>query len=259
MVRGVVSPEERFREDPLRLLRAVRIAAELGFRIEEKTLKAISSMAEAIMNAAPERIRDELVKILLCGKPSQGLHLLRKTGLLGWILPELVAGGRVRGTIVDQVAPDPVLRLSALFCAIAQSSSPDHGTKSEKAAKSIMLRLCFSKSTIRRVVQLIKEQEALSGYHSSWSDGDLRRIVRRAGAEHMEALIALRRAGLLAWGRRSHQPLHLLDEIQERIRGVMKTPVVRGPQDLAIDGSKIMKVTGLSPGPEVGRTCKAPL
>jgi len=197
MVRGVVSPEERFREDPLRLLRAVRIAAELGFRIEEKTLKAISSMAEAIVNAAPERIRDELVKILLCEKPSQSLHLLRKKGLLGWILPELVSGGRVRGTIVDQVAPDPVLRLSALFCAIAQSSSPDHGTKSEKAAKSIMLRLCFSKSTIRRVVQLIKEQEALADYHSSWSDGDLRRIVRRTGEEHMEALIALRRAALL--------------------------------------------------------------
>ena len=83
VVRGVVSPEERFREDPLRLMRAVRIAAELGFRIDGKTLKAISSMAEAITAAAPERIRDELVRILLCEKPSQGLHLLKKTGLLG--------------------------------------------------------------------------------------------------------------------------------------------------------------------------------
>jgi len=256
MVRGVVSPEERFREDPLRLLRAVRIAAELGFRIEEKTLKAISSMAEAIVNAAPERIRDELVKILLCEKPSQSLHLLRKKGLLGWILPELVSGGRVRGTIVDQVAPDPVLRLSALFCAIAQSSSPDHGTKSEKAAKSIMLRLCFSKSTIRRVVQLIKEQEALADYHSSWSDGDLRRIVRRTGEEHMEVLIALRRAALLTSGRHGHREMLLLDEIRARMKEVMKTVLVRGPQDLAIDGSKIMKVTGLSPGPEVGRIVK---
>ena len=97
VVRGVVSPEERFREDPLRLLRAVRIATELGFRIEAKTLKAISSMAEAITDVAPERIRDEVVKILLSEKPSKGLHLLRKTGLLGWILPELVGMGRVRG------------------------------------------------------------------------------------------------------------------------------------------------------------------
>ncbi len=78
MVRGVVSPEDRFREDPLRLIRAVRFAAELEFRIEGKTLKAISSMAETITTAAPERTRDEMIKILLCEKPSQGLHLLRR-------------------------------------------------------------------------------------------------------------------------------------------------------------------------------------
>jgi tRNA nucleotidyltransferase/poly(A) polymerase len=266
VVRGVVSPEDRFREDPLRLMRAVRIATELGFRIEGKTLKAVSSMSEAITAAAPERIRDELVRILLCEKPSQGLHLLRRTGLLVQILPELVEAGRVKGSAsrtttlnryilaaVDQGAPDPFLRLAALFCGMDQSASPDHGTKSEKVAKQIMARLRFSNRMIRQVVQLVQEQGALADYHSSWSDGELRRFIRRVGAERMEALIALRRAGLLTSGRRGHERLRLLGEIQGRMKDVMKTPLVRGPQDLAISGSKVMEVTGLSPGPEVGR------
>lgn len=266
VVRGVASPEERFREDPLRLMRAVRIAAELGFRIHEKSLKTISCMAEAITAAAPERIRDELVRILLCEKPSQGLHLLKKTGLMARIVPELVEAGSVRESLsrtmtvyrrilaaVDQVAPDPVLRLAALFHRIAQSASPDHETRSAKAAQEIMVRLCFSKSVIRQVVRLVQEQEALAGYHSSWTDGDMRRFIRRVGAEHVESLISLRRADLLTSARRGHKPLRLLNGIQRRTRAVMKTPLARGPQDLAISGSKVMEVTGLAPGPEVGR------
>jgi hypothetical protein len=154
---------------------------------------------------------------------------------------------------VDQVAPDPVLRLASLFHGIAQAASPDHETRSAKAAQEIMVRLCFSKSVIRQVVRLVQEQEALAGYDSSWRDGDLRRFIRRVGAEHVVSLIALRRADLLTSGRRGHQKLLLLDEIQGRIRDLMNAPLVRGPQDLAISGSKVMEVTGLSPGPEVGR------
>jgi len=261
VVRGVVSPEERFREDSLRLMRAVRIATELGFRIDGKTLKAISSMGETITAAAPERIRDELVRTLLCEKPSQGLDLLKKTGLLGLILPEFVELGKIKGdrrilAAVDQVAPDPVLRLAALFHGMAQFASPNHEAKSGMAAQEIMVRLCFSKNMIRQVVRLVQEQAALADYDSSWSDGDLRRFIRRVGAEHMEALITVRRAGLLASGRRGHQPLRQLDEIQRRMRVVMKPRLVRGPQDLAISGSKVMEATGLAPGPEVGRILK---
>ncbi len=248
VVRGVASPEERFREDPLRLMRAVRIAAELGFRIHEKSLKAISCMAEAITAAAPERIRDELVRILLCEKPSQGLHLLKKTGLMARIVPELVEAGSVRESLsktmtvyqdilatVDQVEPDAVLRLASLLNCIAPAS-PEHETRSAKAAQEIMVRLCFSKRMIRQVVQLVHEQETLAGYDSSWRDGDLRRFIRRVGAEHVESLISLRRADLLTSGRRGHQKLLLLDEIQGRIRDLMNAPLVRGPQDLAISG-----------------------
>jgi len=111
---------------------------------------------------------------------------------------------------------------------MAQFASPNHEAKSGMAAQEIMVRLCFSKNMIRQVVRLVQEQAALADYDSSWSDGDLRRFIRRVGAEHMEALITVRRAGLLASGRRGHQPLRQLDEIQRRMRVVMKTRLVRG-------------------------------
>ena len=256
VVRGVASPEDRFREDPLRLLRAVRFAVELGFRIEGKTLKTISSMAEAVITAAPERIRDELVRILVCERPSQGLHLLRKTGLLGRILPKLVYVGKARGRVVDQMAADPALRLSALFCAPAQSHSPDHRTKSGRAAKSIMVRLRFSKSMIQEVVKLVEEEQALADYDPSWSNGDLRRLIRRVGAENLEKLVALRKADLASLAKGTPELVRRLKEIHARIRGLIEKPLVRGLQDLAIDGDKVMEITGLSPGPEVGRILK---
>jgi tRNA nucleotidyltransferase (CCA-adding enzyme) len=256
VVRGVVSPEDRFREDPLRLIRAVRFAAELEFRIEGKTLKAISSTPESITTAAPERIREEMIKILLCKKPSQGLHLLKKTGLLGCILPELAEAGKEKGRVVDQAAPDAVKRLAALFCAPAQPPSPERGEKSCMAAKAIMIRLCFSKSMIRQVGKLVEEEGALAGYDSSWGDGDLRRFIRRVGVENLRSLVALRKANLAGLAKGAREPLRRLNEVQSRVKGLIKAPLVAGLKDLAIDGSKVMEITGLSPGPEVGRILK---
>jgi tRNA nucleotidyltransferase (CCA-adding enzyme) len=256
VVRGVVSPEDRFREDPLRLIRAVRIATELGFRIEGKTLKAISSMADAITSPPPERIRDEIIRILLCEKPSQGLRLLDATGLFDLILPELVRIGKGKGRVVDRAPPDSALRLAALFRPTAQGASPDQEAKAEEVAKRIMVRLRFSKTLIRQVIKLVEEERVLAGYQPSWSDGDLRRFIRRVGVEHLEPLIALRRARLMSLPRAGNKPLDLLNEMHARTRGLIKMPLVRGPQDLAINGSKVMEVRGLPPGPEIGRILK---
>jgi tRNA nucleotidyltransferase (CCA-adding enzyme) len=262
----VVNPEDRYREDPLRLIRAVRIATELGFRIEGKTFKAISSMAETVTTAAPERIRDEGVRILLCKRPSQGLDMMKKTGLLASILPEIAetAAGTVGPgqpmsvyqhvlAVVDRVAPEEVLRVAALFHGLGEPRSTDHARTGLKTAQAIMARLCFSKRTIRQVVELVQAQEALADYPPSSSDGDLRRFIRRVGTGNLETIIALRRAHLLSLPKGSRGPLCRLDEVAARIRGLIKTPLVRGPLDLAIDGSKVMQVTGLSPGPEIGR------
>jgi tRNA nucleotidyltransferase/poly(A) polymerase len=266
VVRAVVNPEDRYREDPLRLIRAVRIATELGFRIEGKTFKAISSMAETVTTAAPERIRDEGVRILLCKRPSQGLDMMKKTGLLASILPEIAetAAGKVGPgqpmsvyqhvlAVVDRVAPEEVLRVAALFHGLGEPRSTDHARTGLETAQAIMARLCFSKRTIRQVVELVQAQEALADYPPSSSDGDLRRFIRRVGTGNLETIIALRRAHLLSLPKGSRGPLCRLDEVAARIRGLIKTPLVRGPLDLAIDGSKVMQVTGLSPGPEIGR------
>jgi tRNA nucleotidyltransferase (CCA-adding enzyme) len=269
VVRGVVGPEERFREDPLRLIRAVRIATELGFRIEGKTLKAVFSMADAITSPAPERIRDEVIRILLCEKPSQGLDIMKKTGLLAFILPEIAetAARKVSPrhpmsvyrhviAVVDRVEPEEVLRVAALFYGLGEPQSPDHAGTTLKTAREIMVRLCFSKSTITQVLNLVQGQEALAECHPSWSDGDLRRFIRRVGAENLERLVALRRAHLLSLPKATQKPLRRLNEVEVRIRGLIKAPLVRGPQDLAIDGSKVMEVTGLFPGPEIGSILK---
>jgi tRNA nucleotidyltransferase (CCA-adding enzyme) len=269
VVRGVVSPEDRFREDPLRLIRAVRIATELGFGIEGKTLKAISSMADAVTSSAPERIRDEVIRILLCEKPSQGLDLMKKTGLLASILPEIaetasrkvsprrpVSVYRHVMTVVDRVEPEEILRVAALFHGLGEPQSPDHACPGPRAAREIMVRLCFSKSVIKRVLNLVQGQEALAACHPSWSDGDLRRFIRRVGTEELDTIVALRRAHLLSLPQPIQTPLRRLNEVEAKIRGLIKAPLVRGPQDLAISGSKVMEVTGLSAGPEIGRILK---
>ncbi|UCF56080.1 MAG: CCA tRNA nucleotidyltransferase, partial [Deltaproteobacteria bacterium] len=167
LVRAVGDPKERFREDPVRLLRAVRLATELGFKIELKTLKTISLMAEKLDSVARERIREELLKILVSRKPSIGFNLMVKTGLLKHLLPELLEGYRKkqdashRFTIykhimktIDQVEPDPVLRLTALLHDIAKPRVREkiegefrflgHEKASARLAKEIMLRFKFS-------------------------------------------------------------------------------------------------------------------
>jgi tRNA nucleotidyltransferase/poly(A) polymerase len=133
IVRAVLNPSERFQEDPLRMMRAIRFSLELGYSIDTETLIAINSMAEAIDSVAKERIRDELLKVLMVSRPSTGFHLMRKSGLLKRILPELVEGYRKRQNnyhkftiyrhtmeTVDSIKGDPVLRLSALFHDIAK-------------------------------------------------------------------------------------------------------------------------------------------
>jgi tRNA nucleotidyltransferase (CCA-adding enzyme) len=155
--------------------------------------------------------------------------------------------------VVDRVEPGEVPRAAALFHGLGEPQSTDPARTSSKIAREIMVHFCFSKSTIRQVVELVQEQEAFADYPPSSSDGDLRRLIRRVGAENMETLVALRRAHLLSLPKGTRAPLRRLNEVAARIRGLIKTPIVRGPHDLAIDGSKVMEVTGLSPGPEIGR------
>jgi poly(A) polymerase/tRNA nucleotidyltransferase (CCA-adding enzyme) len=273
LVRAVGNPKERFLEDPLRLLRAIRLAVELTFRIEQRTLQTISLMSQQLASVAQERIRDELMKILMSKKPSLGFNLMVRTGLLEQFLPELLEGYRKRQnrhhryTIykhvmesVDMVERHPTLRLTALFHDIAKPRVRQkhkgkwrfrgHEAASARLAGEIMERLRFSSEMRERVVTLIENHMIV--YDPEWSDGAVRRLIRRVGFENINHLISFRRADLFAHGK-GDEKLDLLAELEKRIEGLSEKPLALKIEDLAINGHKIMQILGLSPGPNVGK------
>jgi tRNA nucleotidyltransferase/poly(A) polymerase len=273
-IRSVGDPRARFSEDPLRLLRATRFAAELGFRIDPVTLGTLSRMASLLHLVAPERIREELVKLLVSPKPSIGFNLMVRTLLLKYFLPELLEGYRKRQNAhhqytifkhimetVDTVEPVPVLRITALLHDIAKPEEV-----SASLAEEIMDRLKFSKGVTGRVTKLIRHHMIL--YDARWSDAAIRRLIRRVGLDQIMDILTFRRADLLAHGLIRQKPalalpssgkagdLGLLKELEGRIKDQFGGTVVTQVQDLAIDGYKVMEVLGFSPGPEVGKILK---
>jgi tRNA nucleotidyltransferase (CCA-adding enzyme) len=272
LIRAVGNAEGRFHEDPLRLMRAVRMATETGFKIEPKTLKAIPRIANELRSIAEERIRDELVKILLSNKPAQGLDLLQKSGLMGTFLPELLEGygkKQNKDTIyrhilktTDRVPPDPVLRLAALFHDIAKPRHrkkragefffPGHEAASARMAQDIMLRLKFSKSMTQEVANLVRHHVPVTGYDLPWSDDALRRLIRRLGPEYIKDFFSISRADFLAHGKRN-RGLRVLSGLETRALRIIRKPLALETRQLAIDGKKVMEIFGLRPGPKVGR------
>ncbi|MBL7216236.1 MAG: CCA tRNA nucleotidyltransferase [Desulfobacteraceae bacterium] len=273
LIKAVGDPEARFREDPLRLLRGVRLAAELRFRIDEKTINNLSSVALLLLHVVPERIRDELMKILAAPRPSRAFNIMVRTGLLEMFLPELLEGYLKRQNqyhrytifkhileTVDHVKPEPILRLTALLHDIAKPrtrikiegkwSFYGHEKESALLAEEILNRLRFSNEMIRKVTNLI--QHHMIGYDAGWSDAAVRRLIRRVGAGQINNLLTFRRADLLAHGL-TDQNFELSMELEMRVNEQIRHKVPTGLQDLAVDGHGVMEVTGLSPGPEVGR------
>ena len=273
-IKAVENPEDRFKEDPLRLIRAVRLATELGFQVDPETFTAIQKMAGSLAKVAKERIRDEMVKILVAQRPSSGLHLLRRTGLLRVIIPELLEGYLKRQNryhrftilkhimvTVDTVAPTLTLRLTALLHDIAKPRVRSkgkagwrfigHEKASAEMADHILQRLRFSSELIRKVTHLIAHH--MIGYSPKWTDSAVRRWVRKIGIENVDILIDFRKADLIAHGT-GKVDLGLLEELRQRASLLIKDKKsVLSTKDLAIDGHTIMKVLNIPSGPEVGK------
>jgi tRNA nucleotidyltransferase/poly(A) polymerase len=244
----------------------------LGYSIDPKTIWTVSPLAHTIEGVAPERIRDELLRILLARKPSMGFTLMRKTGLLERILPELLEGYRKRQNdfhrytiyrhimeTVDSVEPDPVLRLSALFHDIAKPRVRKktngrwrflgHAGASVELTKQIMTRLRFSNDMIARVINLIVNH--MFAYKRELSDRALRRLIKRVGPDNIDDLIELRRADDLAhgWGTGFETDL---DAFKARINSLLNQSPPLTVADLAVNGDDVMTLLGIRPGPEVG-------
>lgn len=254
LLRAVGVPEDRFREDPLRLLRAVRISCELGFKIHRKTRDAMSEMAPRLSKVAKERVRDEWIRIVTGEKPSLGFQAMVRTNLLQEILPELqnIFGSTLER--MDRVPPNPALRLAALFWDLAKSGAKDgHEPEGAGIAEDIMRRLRFSERLILTVTDLVGHQRNTVNYDPSWDERAVRRLMHEVGAEHLAPFFALCRADLESQGKDTFP----LSELEERVRAQVEAGFPLRVQDLKVDGRKVMEVCGIQEGPEVGRILEA--
>jgi tRNA nucleotidyltransferase/poly(A) polymerase len=271
-VRAVGEARVRFEEDPLRVLRAVRLAVELQFNIDPVTAEVISKMTPRLAKVAPERIREEIIRILVAPKPSTGLRRMVRLGILEAIMPELSECRAVKQATgpgsqsvfdhlletLDLVEATPHLRLAALFHDAAKPRAkkkvfgrwqfPDHAEASAVMVEEIMRRLRFSR-------KMIVQTSMLTRYHhfdqTMEKDPDIIDWVQRVGRDRIQDLIALRRADLLACG--VHTKIDVLGRVQAKVNALIKGRMVLTPADLAIDGQMVMKTFGLLPGPQVGK------
>jgi len=206
VLRAVGRAGERFREDPLRLLRAVRFAARLGFSIEPRTWDAMQEQATTLIQISRERIRDEYSRILTGSNVAQGLTLLRDSGLMDTSVPQLLELTRMADhglrhplslwdhtlRVVQRVEPDLALRWAALLHDIAKPETrtlePDgrirffhHEDRGAFVAREILVGLRYPGQLIDAVSLLVETHMQIHAYHDDWSDGAVRRLLLRLG------------------------------------------------------------------------------
>ena len=276
-LRAVGEPLERFREDGLRPLRAVRIACTLRLAIEPRTRRAIAATLEVFEKVAMERVREELVKLLVRGAPpSRGLRLLLRTGLLSRIIPELLESVSFRQNrfhrwdvwrhtlrVVDFSPPDLVLRLAALLHDVAKPrcAAPKEGAEGEHTfydhekvgaalSAEILQRLRFPRRDVERVALLVAEHNWY--YRPEWNDATVRRVLARIGKAELPSLWALRRADLEARGRLVEEGLVNQAEAEARFQREVDRASALKITDLAISGEDVMRELEIGPGRKVG-------
>lgn len=274
LVRAVGDPAKRFEEDALRLMRAVRLAAELGFEIERATKDAIRHHAGLLEAIAKERVRDEFVKLIMSDRAAEGIVAMEDLGLLRFVVPELREGiGCSQNkhhiyTVFDhnvralnyaaQKGYSLEVRLASLLHDVGKPATkrgegPDstfyhHEVVGAKMAARIMDRLRFGKDITERVVHLVRHH--LFYYNvGEVSEAGVRRFIARVGPEYIDDLLKVREADRIGSGVPKAFPYklrHLLFMIEK----VKKDPI--HPKMLVLHGDEVMKILGIPAGPKVG-------
>lgn len=275
IIRAIGIPAKRFDEDGLRSIRACRFAAQLGFSVHPATLDAIKGALSKIPNLSPERIWDEMKKILVAPEPSKAFNLFRRTGLLSVILPELSAciGVTQKGRHIydifdhslktcDSAPNDNIpLRAAALFHDIGKVPTKKvndagevifhgHDSAGAELTEGILKRFKASNAHIDRITRLVRHH--MFYYTSDWTDAAVRRFMVRIGLDILDDLLALRVADASAISPDLPEATSHLLELMNRIDGIIKSDQALGVKDLYVDGSILINELGISPGPKLG-------
>lgn len=276
VIRTVGDPVERFSEDALRMMRAIRLAAELGFTLNTDTMKALKETAQLLNEIAMERVRDEFSKIIMTEKPMPAIEVARETGIINYILPELLEGVGIQQNQAHsyevwehnlrslQHAANRGwsfhVKLSALLHDIGKPRARlweekkkdwtfhGHDVIGAKMTKNILERLKFSRETTDVVTKLVR-------YHLFFSDTEkitlsaVRRVIRKVGPENIWELMKLRSCDRIGTGRPKETP-YRLRKYESMIEEALRDPI--SVSMLALGGSDIMRFTGTEPGPKIG-------
>jgi len=274
IIRTVGNPEDRFSEDALRLMRAVRFATTLDFKIEKKTADAIKKNSIWLQAISKERIRDEFLKIIMSDRASQGIELLREMKLLRYIIPEIEEGYKVSQNkhhiydcyehylhSLEYAAKknfNKYVRIASLLHDVGKPRSKqgqgsvatfyNHEIIGAKMTAQILCRLRFSKKDIEKITKLVR-------YHLFYynvdevSEASVRRLVRGAGVENMDELLQVRMADRIGSGVPKAEP-YKLRHLKYVIEKVSQDPI--SVTMLKQNGGDVMRILDISPGPKIG-------
>lgn len=281
------APEVSFGDDPLRMMRAARLTAQLGFAVTEPVMQAMRDLADRLSIVSAERVRDELSRLLCTPTPRPGLELMVETGIAALVVPELPALQLQVDehhhhkdvyehslTVLDQAielerqrhageAPDLTLRIAALLHDIGKPATKrseaggvvtfhHHDVVGAKLAAKRMRELRFDKERIASVARLIELHLRFFGYtEGAWTDSAVRRYVRDAGPQ-LERLHILTRADVTTRNRRKADRLSFAyDDLEDRIASLGEEEELAAMRP-DLDGEQIMAILGLKPGRDVG-------
>lgn len=291
-LRTPVAANQSFEDDPLRIMRAARFAAQLGISVELDVMRAMEELASRMEIVSPERIRAELERLIIAPQPRRGIELLVYTGAARYVIPELLdlvettdEHGRHKDvyqhtlTVLDQAIdletdeggavprPDFILRFAALMHDIGKPATRrfeggggvsfhHHEIVGAKITRRRMKALRFDKHTTEAVTLLVSQHLRFHGYgEQAWTDSAVRRYVTDAG-DQLERLHRLTRADCTTRNRRKAAYLRAAyDDLEERIADLRTKEELEALRP-ALDGKEIMDLLGLTPGPEVGKAYK---
>jgi poly(A) polymerase/tRNA nucleotidyltransferase (CCA-adding enzyme) len=276
IIRTVGDPNQRFNEDALRIMRAVRFATYLkgNWKIEDETKKAIKKHSQSLKLISKERIRDEFIKIIMTPKAKEGIESLRKLNLLKQIIPELLEGYQVKQNkhhiydvyehcirSLEYAAKKNFgkhVRIAALLHDIGkpevkegkgeEATFYNHEIVGANMTYKILKRLKFSKKDIKKITKLVR-------YHLFYytpdevGESSVRRLVRNVGAENMDELIELRMADRIGSGVPKAEP-YKLRHLRYVIEKVSQDPL--STSMLKVSGNDIIKILNIKPGPKIG-------